>query len=77
MSRTVVETVAALEDVAETELPILADSVDPGALDRLFGPRFDGDRRAVEGRVEFEYAGYRVAVASDGEFTVSPIANDG
>ncbi|NHN60319.1 MULTISPECIES: HalOD1 output domain-containing protein [Halorussus] len=71
VSRTVVEAVATLEDADETELPALAAFVDPDALNSLFGARFDGRRRAVEGRVEFEYAGYRVAVESDGALTVS------
>lgn len=77
VSRTVIETVAALEDSDPTELPVLANVVDPDALDDLFGPRFDGDRREVEGRIEFDYGGYRVTVGADETFTVRPVADDG
>ncbi|MFC4550266.1 MULTISPECIES: HalOD1 output domain-containing protein [Halorussus] len=74
MSRSVVETVAELEDTDPLKLPPLARFVDPDALDRLFGPSFDGTRREVVGRVEFDYAGYRIRVEADGTVAVRPVA---
>ena len=56
----VVEAVAAREDVAPTDLPPLADAVDPGALDAV------GDG----GRLSFEYCGYAVTVHADGSVSL-------
>lgn len=60
----VVEAVAAREGVAETELPPLADAVDPDALDAVVHE--DDDR----GRLSFEYHGYAVTVHADGSVTL-------
>jgi len=52
-STNVVLSIAALEGVGPTELPPLAETVDPDALDRVFSPPAD-----VHGRIAFEYAGH-------------------
>jgi hypothetical protein len=59
-------TLAGIEDTDPLSLPPLHDYVATDALDRLVGP---------EGsvRVEFEYVGYRVNVASTGAVTVEPL----
>lgn len=59
----VVEAVAAREGVAETELPPLADAVDPDALEAVVDG--DGDRR-----ISFEYHGYAVTVHPDGSVSL-------
>lgn len=51
VSTAVVEAVAAVTDTSPMELEPLAESIDPDALDRLFG---DSGRRLT---VEFAYAG--------------------
>jgi hypothetical protein len=76
VSQALVETIAAREDVDPTELPVLAEPVDPEALDELFGPRVDGSQREVVGRIELEYDDYRVTVTTDGTFTVCSATND-
>lgn len=52
-SEELIKTVATLNDVDPTELPLLADFIDPEALDALFSPRDDGTPRGVGGQVEF------------------------
>ena len=64
-SRQVVDVIAREEGVSPTELtPPLYEDVDAEALDALF----DGQTRRGEGlvRIEFEYRGHDVVVASDG-----------
>jgi hypothetical protein len=58
----VVEAVAAREDVGPTDLPPLYDAVDPGLLDPLAAAGTDDAYR----RLTFEYCGYRITVRSDG-----------
>lgn len=63
----VVEAVAAEVGVAPGELDcVLADVVDPGALDALFA----GGRDADFGSVEFSYCGCAVTVRADGTVSV-------
>jgi len=63
-SEAVVEALADAKGVDPLELEPLYEVIDPDALDALFDPRGDGDRRA--GRVEFRTSGYRVEVTSTG-----------
>ena len=68
----VVEAVATEEDVPHEELDcILADVIDPGALDTLFTPKADGSRD-TPGRVQFDYCGYSVTVRTNGEIVLRP-----
>ena len=72
---TICETVIdALSEVDEADPAAVADplhdSVDLNALDRLFGPRFDGTPRTTKGHVEFTIRGRRVVVHSDGEILI-------
>ncbi|RDI69618.1 HalOD1 output domain-containing protein [Halopelagius longus] len=66
-STNVVLSIAALEGVGPMELPPLAETVDPDALDRVFAPS-----ASVEGSVSFEYAGYDVTVTSEGKLEIVP-----
>lgn len=66
MSMAVIDAIADAENVAPTDLPVvLADVVDPDALDSLF--------REGGGSVCFEYAGYRVTVDADRDVGVAPL----
>jgi hypothetical protein len=56
-------------DVTETGF-VLADYVDPDALDDLFRPVVDGTIRP-SGHLCFDIWGYRVAVYSDGRIVIS------
>ena len=68
---TVIDALSEVEDVdPETVADPLHDSIDLGALDRLFGSRFDGTPRTTTGRVEFAIRGRRVIVHSDGEILI-------
>ncbi|MDG5821209.1 HalOD1 output domain-containing protein [Natronococcus sp. A-GB7] len=58
-SRGVWTVVAVLEDCPPPELPSLAETIDPEALDAAFT-----DRAATD-HVSFEYAGYTITVTSD------------
>lgn len=68
----VLRTVAVHADKQPEELPPLNDTVDPDALATVFGRRPDGTPRLGAGWVEFDYAGYRVTVTSDGDVDVEP-----
>ena len=73
-SRTVIEAVAAAEEVPPEELrpptyQSLHDVVDPEALDSIFAPRSNGTPRPG-GRVSFPFCGYEVIVEPDGSITL-------
>lgn len=57
-------------DVSETG-PLLYDSVDPTAVDRIFSPNDDGATRDP-GHVAFAVDGYRVTVYSNGDIVITP-----
>ena len=65
-----VKAVAALNDADPDELPVLADYLDPEALDALFGPRPNGETRPSEARIEFAFDGYEVSVYYSGTIAV-------
>ena len=67
----VVETVAEVAgiDPVATERPLYG-TLDPDALDALFGPRVNGEARPG-GRVEFEMAGCAVTVHGEGRVEVT------
>lgn len=73
-SQAVVTAVADAEDVPVEELrppeyQPLHETVDPQALDELFGPKSDGTFRGP-GEVSFPFCGYDVTVESDGSVTL-------
>ncbi|WP_168191255.1 HalOD1 output domain-containing protein [Haloprofundus sp. MHR1] len=70
VSGELVKAVAALTNSEPTELPVLADSVDPDALDNLFRNRADGRPRDTDGRLVFDYDGHRVRITTDGTIAV-------
>jgi len=55
-------------------LPPFPDEVDPDSFTRLFerSPERKGEFHAV---VTFPYAGYRITVRHDGEFSLTPIGS--
>lgn len=65
MTIAIVEAVADVRDVSVTDIvPPLSDVVDPSALERIFRPVSDDDRR--RGWVTFFLCDCRVIVSSDG-----------
>lgn len=67
VSTRIAREVAAREGVDPTSLtPRLGEVVDPDAIDALF------TTGGVDGRLEFSYCGYRVAVRSEGGVSVEP-----
>jgi hypothetical protein len=66
-SEAVARAVAAREGCRPTEVePPLYEVIDPGALDRLFGPTDGG----IGARVTFRYGAYRIVVPANGEVAV-------
>lgn len=57
-------------DTEVTDLPPLAESIDPDALDAIFRTRPDGTRR-VGGAVSFDHAGHHITVQREGEYVVT------
>lgn len=69
VSERVVHAVARARDVDPLELDPLYDTVDPDALDKLFGTSTASDS-TVHGRIVFGVAGCEVTVYSDGSVDV-------
>ncbi|MFH5802113.1 HalOD1 output domain-containing protein [Haladaptatus sp. CMAA 1911] len=70
VSEELIRAVATLNDADPAELALLAEFVDPEALDALFGPRAAGDPREAKGHVLFTYDADHVKVDSSGQITV-------
>ena len=62
----VIEIIAARDGTDPRELPVLNDTIDTEALDRLF----EGDAR-LAGAISFRYCGYGVTVSANGEISVT------
>lgn len=71
-SAAVVDAVTAETDAAVEELPPLYDAVDADALDALLGDDRASASRGI--RVEFDYAGYHVAIGSVGDVELTPLS---
>ena len=74
VSTTITLAVAALEDREVEEVPILAEVVDPDAMERLFAEKPDGTPRQG-GRIAFTLAGYEItleAIADGIEVEIRP-----
>lgn len=69
----VIRTVAAYADKEPEDLPPLNEVIDADALEALFGPRPDGTARQATGEVRFQYAGFLVCVAADGQVALEPV----
>lgn len=67
-----VRAVAALDDTDPIELDVLADVIDPEALDDLFRHHVGGLPRDTDGEVRFEYNGHRVRITADGIIAIDP-----
>lgn len=72
LTYSIVNAVAAVKDVAWTELPPLHDAVDPEALERLLVSMEGSSAQDGAGRVEFPFDGCYVVVTSNGAVTVRP-----
>lgn len=66
-SEAVIVAVAEVTDQSPAELPILNDTIDPGALNRLL----DTTKDASSPTVTFEYSGYEVTV-TPGNVRIEP-----
>jgi len=71
LSSTLLTALADVKDVAPTDLEPLYETLDPEALDNLFGS--DGDGFRADGHVSFPVAGCDVSIYSHGEFAVISI----
>ena len=69
----VVDAVAESTDTAPTELPPLADAIDPDAMEMLFESAAEP---ATDGELTFRYAGCEVVVRSGGFVSVTPTAEE-
>lgn len=58
-------------NLTRDDLPPLYDVIDPDALENVFAPRMNGAARP-NGRVVFQYAGYRVTVHANRAVTIEP-----
>ncbi|WP_192498316.1 HalOD1 output domain-containing protein [Halorussus halophilus] len=70
VSDVVVSSVASFTQTEPTELPALANFVDPDALNALFQTEAHNTSRLTEGEVRFEYNKYVVRVQSEGTVTL-------
>jgi hypothetical protein len=70
VSEKLVEAIAIINDADPTELSVLANVVDPDALDTLFRPRSDGTKCEAKRQIDFQYHDYPVRVQSDGTITL-------
>lgn len=59
----------------ERELEPLYATIDPDALDSLFGPRGNGVAREADGHVAFEHDSFRVRVESSGIVALDRLRN--
>lgn len=69
MTMAVVEAVAEVRGVEETELERVTSRIEPDALDQLFVPA-DGTTGRDRGSVSFPFAGTDVTVYAHGEIVV-------
>lgn len=69
LSERIVNEVATCDGVDPVELPPLFDAVDPDALEALFAPTANGEKR--RGKIWFSYADYDVTIEYDGEPVVT------
>ncbi|MBX0325276.1 hypothetical protein EGH21_19810 [Halomicroarcula sp. F13] len=65
----VIQAVSGCEDVDESELPPLHDTIDTDALDALF-TSWPNPSAQLDGHVRFQYCEYTVNVHSDGYLTL-------
>lgn len=72
VSEELIRAVAVLNDADPTELAVLADAVDPEALDALIRSATERPRQTGEVRVVFDYHDRRIEVESDGTISIGP-----
>lgn len=66
VSQELIDAVATINNADPTEMEILAQFIDPDALDSLFQSRPEGSSRDVNGEIRFEYDTFTVIIDSDG-----------
>lgn len=71
ISELVVEAVAEVAEVDPLELPPLHSSLDPDALDRLFGRKLNGQPRDTDFTITFRMSDRTVTVVRDGAIHVT------
>ncbi|WP_049970340.1 HalOD1 output domain-containing protein [Haladaptatus cibarius] len=67
---TIVETLASATGQSPEDLPPLHNAVDVDALESIFGPRGNGQHRAVTGEISFLIEEHEVVVKSHGRVLV-------
>lgn len=77
ISEELIKSVAMLKNTDPAELALLADFIDPEALDALFKPQVDGTPRETDGRVEFDFEGYHVTVDNAGSINLRRVGANG
>lgn len=77
VSEELVRAIAVLNDADPTELAILAEVIDPEALDALFQARPDGHLRKTDGQVVFEYNDHQIQITTDGTITIDSSQSNG
>jgi hypothetical protein len=70
LSQTIIEAIAAMQEIDSDDVEPLETVVDPDAMDRLFGPRREAPRRDEEGHIRFELDGYDVRVTWSGDVSI-------
>ncbi|GAA0250199.1 HalOD1 output domain-containing protein [Haladaptatus pallidirubidus] len=70
VSEELITAIATLNDADPAELALLAEFIDPEALDALFGPQMDGTPRDTDGHVVFNYDTYHVRIDSNGKISL-------
>lgn len=66
VSEAIILALAGMDDIDPLEIPPLAESVNPIALDSLF------EDDSFSGSVTFHYEDFEITVTSDGEITIAP-----
>ena len=68
VSETIVDAIATYENTQRSDLPTLDSSINPDALNHLFGSTDDDPPNG--GTVSFSYAGYVVLIMSTGQILI-------
>lgn len=70
VSKELIDAVATVNDADPDELAVLANFIDPDALDTLFQPRLNGTSRNSNTQVQFKYDEYTIKIQTDGTITL-------
>lgn len=70
VSEELIRAVAVFNNADPNELAILAEVIDPEALDSLFQSHPNGRLRETDGHVTFEYNDHQIQIVTDGTITI-------